>query len=103
MYFYKGAMGREQIQDLLEEGSNWLRKSGIKSLYNVLDNIDLDDGVRVMDSCGHGILKPNIVVVGYKNDWFNCEDEYVQTYLNILKYSLFFFFYIYCFSETICD
>jgi len=63
----------------------WLKQSRIKSLYNVLDNTDLDIGVRIIDSCSHGILKPNIALVGYKYGWFNDADEDVQTYLNILK------------------
>lgn len=77
----------EQKQKLLKKGVNWLKKSGIKSLYNVLDDINLDAGVRMMDSCGYGILKPNIILVGYKNDWFNCADEEIQTYLNTIKYT----------------
>lgn len=64
----------------------WLKKTGVKSLYTVLDNIDLDDSISIMASCGHGILKPNVVLIGYKNDWFNCTDEDVETYLNALKY-----------------
>lgn len=64
----------------------WLKITGIKSLYNVLDNVNLDDGVSVVASCGHGILKPNIVLIGYKKDWFNCSDEDIETYLNTLKY-----------------
>lgn len=53
-------------------------------MYNVLDNIDLDVGVRIVNSCSYGILKPNIILLGYKNDWF--ADEDIQTYLNVLKY-----------------
>lgn len=76
----------QQKQDLLEKGVKWLKQIGIKSLYNVLDNIDLDVGVRIlMDSCGYGILKPNIILIGYKYGWFNCADEDINSYLNILK------------------
>lgn len=56
-------------------------------MYNVLDNIDLDIGVHIINSCGHGILKPNIILLGYKHDWFNCTNDDIQTYLNILKYT----------------
>lgn len=77
----------EQKQQLLKNGVNWLKQSGIKSLYNVLDDINIDVGVRMMDTCGYGILKPNIILVGYKNGWFNCGDEDTQTYLNTIKYT----------------
>jgi len=78
----------KQKKELLEKGVNWLNQIGIKSLYNVLDNIDLDIGVHIINSCGHGILTPNIVLIGYKHDWFNCMDDDIQTYLNILKYMI---------------
>ncbi|MBO8695563.1 hypothetical protein INO35_14415, partial [Staphylococcus aureus] len=35
----------------------------------------------------HGILKPNIILLGYKHGWFNCTDYDIQTYLNILNLS----------------
>lgn len=63
----------------------WLKRTGIKSLYSVLDNIDLDVGIHVINSSSHGILKPNIVLIGYKHGWFNCTSEDIQNYLNILK------------------
>ncbi|XP_060864758.1 bumetanide-sensitive sodium-(potassium)-chloride cotransporter-like [Metopolophium dirhodum] len=72
---------------LLKKGVNWLNQTGIKSLYNVLDNIDLDIGVHIINSCGHGILKPNIILLGYKHGWFNSTDDDIQTYLNILNLS----------------
>lgn len=83
----------EQKHDLLEKGVKWLKHAGIKSLYNVLDNIDLDVGVRIVNNCSHGILKPNIILLGYKNDWF--ADQDVQTYLNVLKYVNFKYGFLY--------
>lgn len=40
-----------------------------------------------MGSCSYGILRPNIVMIGYKNSWFNYEDKDIQNYLNALKYT----------------
>lgn len=74
-------------QELLENGMQWLKQAGIKSLYSILDNIDLDVGIHALNSCGHGILKPNIILIGYKHGWFNCMNEEIQIYLNILKYT----------------
>ncbi|VVC37171.1 Hypothetical protein CINCED_3A017148 [Cinara cedri] len=75
-------------QDIFRNGVKWLKKMGIKSLYSVLDNIDLDIGVRIMMDCsGHGILKPNIILVGYKHGWFNCVHKDIKSYLNILNLS----------------
>lgn len=74
-------------QESLEKGMQWLKQGGIKSLYSILDNIDLDIGVYdVINTCGHSILKPNIILIGYKHDWFNCKNEDIQIYLNLFKY-----------------
>lgn len=80
---------------------NWLNQTGVKSLYNVLDNIDLDIGVHIINSCGHGILKPNIILLGYKHDWFHCTDDDIQTYLNILKYTFLYVITNYVFKKCI--
>ncbi|XP_060833886.1 bumetanide-sensitive sodium-(potassium)-chloride cotransporter-like isoform X2 [Rhopalosiphum padi] len=69
----------------LDKGIQWLRNSGIKSLYVVIDNIGLDLATHMVYSCGHGQFKPNIVMVGYKSDWLNCPYQDLQTYLNIFN------------------
>jgi len=95
--FLQDPLVNKQKKELLEKGVNWLNQTGIKSLYNVLDNIDLDIGVHIINSCGHGILTPNIILIGYKHGWFNCTDDDIQTYLNILKYTFLYVFknYVY--------
>ncbi|XP_027848383.2 bumetanide-sensitive sodium-(potassium)-chloride cotransporter-like [Aphis gossypii] len=69
----------------LDKGIQWLKNSGIKSLYVVIDNIGLDLATHMVYSCGHGQFKPNIVMVGYKSDWLNCPYQDLQTYLNIFN------------------
>ncbi|XP_029347410.1 bumetanide-sensitive sodium-(potassium)-chloride cotransporter-like isoform X2 [Acyrthosiphon pisum] len=69
----------------LDKGIRWLRNSGIKSLYVVIDNIELDIATHIIYSCGHGQLRPNIAMIGYKSDWLNCPYQDLQTYLNIFN------------------
>lgn len=71
---------------LLDHGIMWLKKSKIKSLYTILDKTELDVATHTIYSCGHGQLRTNIVLVGYKSDWLNCPYEDLRTYLNIFKY-----------------
>jgi len=85
MHLLKLSITPRQKQICLDKGIQWLRKSGIKSLYIVIDNIELDLATYLIYSCGHGQLKPNIVMVGYKSDWLNCPYQDLQTYLNIFK------------------
>ncbi|XP_050443364.1 bumetanide-sensitive sodium-(potassium)-chloride cotransporter-like isoform X2 [Adelges cooleyi] len=81
----KDHLAPEQRQTILDTGIGRFKKKGIKCLYNVLDQIDLDTAVRMMYLCGHGQLKPNIVLFGYKSDWMSCPEPQLQTYFNILN------------------
>ncbi|KAL5242036.1 hypothetical protein ACI65C_009446 [Semiaphis heraclei] len=75
----------EQKKICIEKGFKWLKSSGIKSFYVVLNNIELDLATHMIYSCVHGQLKPNITMIGYKSDWLNCPYHDLQTYLNIFN------------------
>jgi len=83
--FFKVSLTPIQKKIFLDKGIQWLKSSGIKSLYVVIDNIKLDLAIPLIFSCGHGQLRPNIAIVGYKSDWLNCPYQDLQTYLNIFK------------------
>lgn len=51
-----------------------------------MDNIELDAATQMVYNCGHGQLRPNIVLIGYKSDWLNCPQQDVQDFLNVFKY-----------------
>ncbi|XP_025413085.1 bumetanide-sensitive sodium-(potassium)-chloride cotransporter-like isoform X2 [Sipha flava] len=81
----RGSLTIEQKKILLDRGIMWLKKSKIKSLYIILDNTDLDVATHMVHGCGHGQIRTNIVLVGYKSDWLNCPYEDLRTYLNIFN------------------
>jgi len=83
--FLKAKLTLSQKKICLKKGIQWLKNSRIKSLYVVIDNTELDLATRIIYSCGHGQLKPNIAMVGYKSDWLNCPYQDLQAYLNIFK------------------
>ncbi|XP_015371390.1 PREDICTED: bumetanide-sensitive sodium-(potassium)-chloride cotransporter-like [Diuraphis noxia] len=75
----------KQKKIYIDKGYQWLRSSRINSLYVVLDNLELDLATHMIYSCGHGQLRPNITMIGYKSDWLNCPYQDLQTYLNIFN------------------
>ncbi|XP_022163509.1 bumetanide-sensitive sodium-(potassium)-chloride cotransporter-like [Myzus persicae] len=81
----KTSLTPRQKKICLDKGIQWLRNSGIKSLYVVIDNIELDLATHMIYSCGHGQIRPNIAMIGYKSDWLNCPYQDLQTYLNIFN------------------
>jgi len=69
----------------LNNGIQWFKNTRMKSLYVIMDNIELDVATQIAYDCGHGQFKPNIILVGYKSDWLNCPIEELQTFLNVFK------------------
>lgn len=62
----------------------YFRVTGIKGFFAVAGNASLHEGARSMLSlAGVGKVKPNILMMGYKNDWLTCDrsslNEYVLT------------------------
>jgi len=41
-----------------------------------------------MQTVGLGKLKPNIVMLGYKSNWFKCSSQDLNMYFNVLQYVL---------------
>ncbi|XP_034943442.1 bumetanide-sensitive sodium-(potassium)-chloride cotransporter isoform X2 [Chelonus insularis] len=69
----------------LRSGYEWLNRHRIKSFYQVIGNVTLERGsAALMQAAGVGKLVPNIVLMGYKNDWAVCNQKDLQEFFNVL-------------------
>jgi solute carrier family 12 sodium/potassium/chloride transporter 2 len=48
-----------------------------------------------MEITGLGKLRPNMILMGYKENWKTCNEEELQQYFNVIQL-------VTCFSITIC-
>ena len=72
--------------ELVNEAQKWLDIRKVKAFYNVVDNVDFENGVRsLIQSSGFGKLSPNIVLMGYKNDWRSSHSTELETYFKALQ------------------
>lgn len=85
VYFKKRLQTNQQKKIYLDEGIQWLKEARIKSLYVIIEKLELDVATHMVYTCSHGLLKPNIVLIGYKSNWLNCPYKDLQTYLNVFK------------------
>ncbi|EFX79453.1 hypothetical protein DAPPUDRAFT_319556 [Daphnia pulex] len=74
----------ETRSNLQQKAYRYLRFTNIKGFCSVADNSNLHTGVAAMlGLTGVGKVKPNILMMGYKNDWLTCDrnalDQYVLT------------------------
>ncbi|XP_050520079.1 bumetanide-sensitive sodium-(potassium)-chloride cotransporter-like isoform X2 [Daktulosphaira vitifoliae] len=81
----KEKLSHKERQVILDKGIEWLKSCKLNCLYNVLDSVKLDEAVRMTYMCGHGQLRPNIVLVGYKTDWLDSSDNELHSYLNVFN------------------
>nr|CAD7576799.1 unnamed protein product [Timema californicum] len=50
-----------------------------------MDGLDFENGARALiQASGIGKLKPNVVMIGFKNDWQTCNTDDLLAYFNIL-------------------
>lgn len=71
---------------LVDDAQKWLDARKVKAFYNVVDNVDFENGVRsLIQSSGFGRLSPNIVLMGYKSDWRTCPWSELDVYFKALQ------------------
>lgn len=61
-----------------------MKLNNIKGLVSIMGNVDMAQGVSAMlGLTGLGKMKPNILLLGYKNDWLESSrhslDQYFAT------------------------
>nr|XP_014091112.1 bumetanide-sensitive sodium-(potassium)-chloride cotransporter [Bactrocera oleae] len=78
-------MGYKNRLSVIKDGQKYLDARKIKSFYNVIDGLSMEEGVNALiKATGFGKLTPNIVLMGYKTDWVQCRRQCVESYFNIL-------------------
>jgi solute carrier family 12 sodium/potassium/chloride transporter 2 len=67
---------------LQQKAYRYLRFTNIKGFCSVADNSNLHTGVAAMlGLSGVGKVKPNILMMGYKNDWLTCDKKSLDNYV----------------------
>lgn len=67
---------------LQQKAYRYLRFTNIKGFCVVADNSNLHSGVAAMlGLTGVGKVYPNILMMGYKNDWATCEGNSLDQYV----------------------
>ncbi|XP_057662624.1 bumetanide-sensitive sodium-(potassium)-chloride cotransporter isoform X1 [Diorhabda carinulata] len=64
---------------------SYLRNRKIKAFYTMIDNMLFEIGAKaLLQTSGIGKLSPNVLMMGYKNDWQSCNKEELLAYFNVL-------------------
>ena len=81
--FQESLTSKTQIK-LQNKGYVYMKLNNIKGLVSIMGNVDMAQGVSAMlGLTGLGKMKPNILLLGYKNDWLESSryslDQYFAT------------------------
>ncbi|XP_060526169.1 bumetanide-sensitive sodium-(potassium)-chloride cotransporter [Cylas formicarius] len=69
----------------IQDGYAFLKGNKIKAFYNVIDSMKFETGAKaLLQASGIGKLVPNVMMMGYKNDWSNCPRSQLIAYFNVL-------------------
>ena len=64
----------------------YLRLKKIKGFWSQVESPTLQSGVAAMLSlAGLGKMKPNILLLGFKNDWRTCDKQVLEEFIATIK------------------
>ncbi|XP_058809410.1 bumetanide-sensitive sodium-(potassium)-chloride cotransporter isoform X2 [Phymastichus coffea] len=74
---------------MVAKTSAWFRANKLKAFYSLLDGATFQDGATsLMQACGLGKLRPNVLLMGYKSDWLVCPRRSLVEYFNVMHKAL---------------
>ncbi|CAF0721500.1 unnamed protein product [Didymodactylos carnosus] len=72
-----------------DDAANWLKKRNSKAFYSTVVSRTVRQGAQALLQCiGIGKMRPNLVFMGFKNDWLTQPGHLVNDYFNIIHDAL---------------
>lgn len=66
--------------------TTWFINNKIKAFYNIVDEANFQNGATsLLQVGGIGKLRPNILMIGYKQDWTTCPRNDLIMYFNVIQ------------------
>ncbi|ODM98382.1 Bumetanide-sensitive sodium-(potassium)-chloride cotransporter [Orchesella cincta] len=88
-HIVKSNLNRRQRLALSQVAQSWFRSNRVKGFFCVVDEMDFEQGARsLLQSYGVGKVSPNILLMGYKQNWQNCDRDELTHYFNTIHKSL---------------
>ncbi|XP_062565684.1 bumetanide-sensitive sodium-(potassium)-chloride cotransporter isoform X2 [Armigeres subalbatus] len=84
------AQTSQKFRNYLQRKANdWFRRHKVKGFYTYVDDNDFETGTRAaMQASGIGKLRPNLLLLGYKNDWKKCDSVELEQYFTVVHKAL---------------
>lgn len=88
-HIIQDALSQRVRNVLTYKAHSWLRSHKIKAFYTHIDEVKFEEGAKaLLQSSGVGKLRPNILLMGYKADWKECDRNELVMYFNVIHKAL---------------
>lgn len=86
LFYLKEKQTARLRKQILTKSSKYLRINDIKAFCTVIDEMNMSAAVSaLLQASGIGKLKPNILLLGFKNDWRTCGKEDLSEYFATIQ------------------
>lgn len=81
----KGSLSHSMRKAMVEHNYQWLITRKVQAFYNLLEADVFSEGVKsLIQISGLGKMKPNVLFIGYKTHWQECDADDLHEYLNVI-------------------
>ncbi|XP_060804518.1 bumetanide-sensitive sodium-(potassium)-chloride cotransporter [Amyelois transitella] len=88
-HIIQGQVSHRAREALASRTYQWFNRRKIKAFYTVVDDCSFKDGASALiQTSGLGKLKPNILMMGFKEDWLTCDRNDMVDYVEVMHKAL---------------
>ncbi|PSN39491.1 Solute carrier family 12 member 2 [Blattella germanica] len=88
-HILKGPVSQRVRNILTYKAHSWLKSHKIKAFYTHVDEVNFEEGAKAMiQASGVGKLRPNILLMGFKGDWRECDRDDLAMYFEVMHKAL---------------
>jgi len=70
----------------LKEANQFIQNHKLRAFFNMVDGLNFEQGARaLLQATGIGKLRPNVLLMGYKNEWLLSPNEELHQYFTVLQ------------------
>ncbi|XP_075979539.1 sodium chloride cotransporter 69 isoform X2 [Anticarsia gemmatalis] len=88
-HIMQGQVSHRGREALTSRAYQWFGRRKIKAFYGLVDDVDFKDGASALvQASGIGKLKPNILLMGFKENWLTSERNEIEDYVEVMHKAL---------------
>ncbi|CAG9565866.1 unnamed protein product [Danaus chrysippus] len=88
-HIIQSSINHRTREALSSRAYQWFSKRNMKAFYSIVDGASFKDGAgALLQASGLGKLKPNILLMGFKEDWQTCPRQELADYIDVMHKAL---------------